>query len=104
MASHRYIFQSALAILAVCTVALGSQSQKQTSKQEFDPAKHGGIRVGPPAPSQKPLPTLSAQEIFKRVSPSVMVVESLDAKGKVAAFGSGVGIAPGAAARRFRLA
>ncbi len=38
---------------------------------------------------------LSPQEIFKRASPSVMVVESLDAKGLVTAFGSGVVIAAG---------
>lgn len=34
-------------------------------------------------------------EIFKRASPSVVVVESLDAKGSVTAFGSGVVMAPG---------
>ncbi|MBZ5553317.1 MAG: tetratricopeptide repeat protein [Acidobacteriia bacterium] len=44
---------------------------------------------------QRPLVPLSPQEIFKRVSPSVMVVESLEAKGSVAAFGSGVIIATG---------
>ena len=50
-----------LAILAVCAVAVGGQTKKPVA-----PAK------------QKPLPALSAQEIFKRVSPSFMVVESLD--------------------------
>jgi len=95
LASHRYIFHCSLAVLAVCATALSSQSQKQTSKQEFDPTKVGAVRVGPPAPSQKPLPELSAQQIFKRISPSVMVVESLDANGKVAAFGSGVVIVSG---------
>ncbi len=78
MACRRYIFQCTLAVLAVCAVAFGSQSQKRAAPQ-----------------AQKPLPTLSAQEIFKRVSPSVMVVESLDAAGKVTVFGSGVVIAPG---------
>ncbi len=77
MTSHRHILFSALLILA-CSATLGGQTGKQSA-----PAK------------QKSLPTLSAQEIFKRVSPSVMVVESLDASGKVAAFGSGVVIAPG---------
>jgi Trypsin-like peptidase domain len=78
MAGHRGVFQSVLAILAACIVALASQSAKRSA-----------------LPAPKALPTLSAQEIFKRVSPSVMVVESLDANGKVAAFGSGVMIAPG---------
>ncbi len=77
MACHRRIFQCALAVLAVCGVAVASGSTKKPA---------------PPAP--KPLPTLSAQQIFKRVSPSVMVVESLDAEGKVTVFGSGVVIAP----------
>jgi tetratricopeptide (TPR) repeat protein len=77
LASRTHIFPSALVILAVCAVALGSHGQKQ-----------------PAPPAQKPLPTLSAQQIFKHVAPSVMVVESLDANGKVAAFGSGVVIAP----------
>ncbi len=47
------------------------------------------------AAGQAPTATLSPQEIFKRVSPSVMVVESLDAKGSVTAFGSGVVICGG---------
>jgi tetratricopeptide (TPR) repeat protein len=47
------------------------------------------------AAGQVPTATLSPQEIFKRVSPSVMVVESLDAKGSVTAFGSGVVICGG---------
>jgi Trypsin-like peptidase domain/Tetratricopeptide repeat len=74
---RRHILFSALVILA-CSVAPSSQTAKQTTQAE-----------------QKPLPTLSAQEIFKRVSPSVMVVESLDAEGKVTKLGSGVVIAPG---------
>jgi hypothetical protein len=43
-----------------------------------------------PAPrsGNRSIPTLSAQQIFKRVSPSVMVVESLDAQAKVTVFGS----------------
>src|SRR5580704_5430833 len=36
----------------------------------------------------------SPQEFFKRLSPSVFVVESLDAKGDAIVFGSGVSIAP----------
>jgi len=78
LASRTHTFQSALAILAVCAVALGS---------------HGPKRPASPAP--KPPATLSAQEIFKRVSPSVTVVKSLDGEGKVIEFGSGVVIAPG---------
>jgi tetratricopeptide (TPR) repeat protein len=46
-------------------------------------------------PAQRPLAALSPQEIFKRASPSVVVVQSLDVKGTVTAFGSGVVIAPG---------
>ena len=77
MAGHRGVLQSVLVILAACTTALGRQSAK------------------PSAPAtRKTLPALSAQQIFKHVAPSVMVVESLDANGKVAAFGSGVVIAP----------
>ncbi len=42
----------------------------------------------------QPSPTLSPQEVFQRVSPSVFVVEALDSQGKVVAFGSGVAVAP----------
>jgi Flp pilus assembly protein TadD len=38
--------------------------------------------------------TLTPQEVFKRVSPSVFIVEALDSGGKVVAFGSGVAVAP----------
>jgi hypothetical protein len=65
--------------LTACTIASGAQTGKDLL----------------PASSQKALPSLSAEEIFKRVSPSVMVVESLDANGKVTTLGSGVVIAPG---------
>lgn len=78
MRSHRNTVLGAAAILAFCAAALGGQTRNQT-----EPAK------------QKSLPALSAQEIFKRVSPSVMVVESLDAEGKVNKLGSGVVIAAG---------
>ncbi len=37
---------------------------------------------------------LTPQEVFKRVSPSVFIVEALDSGGKVVAFGSGVAVAP----------
>lgn len=47
------------------------------------------------AAGQGPTATLSPPDIFERVSPSVMVVESLDAKGSVTAFGSGVVICGG---------
>ena len=78
MANHRYALQCGLAVLVLCVTALGGQGPKRLA-----------------SPAKKPLPALSAQEIFKRVSPSVMVVESLDAAGKVTVFGSGVVIAPG---------
>jgi tetratricopeptide (TPR) repeat protein len=66
MMTQKRISHYAAFLLAVCTVASGAQSPKN-----------------------------SAQEIFKLVSPSVMVVESLDVKGIITAFGSGVVIAPG---------
>lgn len=50
MTSHRNIILSRLAILAVCAVAVGGQTRKQTEPAE-----------------PKSLPTLSAQEIFRRV-------------------------------------
>ena len=65
-----------LAILA-CSLPLSAQTGKHV----------------PPA-RQKSLPTLSAQEIFKRVSPSVMAVESLDSIGNIVTFGSGVVVTP----------
>jgi tetratricopeptide (TPR) repeat protein len=38
---------------------------------------------------------LTPQELFKKLAPSVFVVEALDSNGDVEAFGSGVSIAPG---------
>jgi len=49
----------------------------------------------PKKPAQPSLQVVSAQQIFKRVAPSVMVVESLDAKGSITTLGSGVVIGPG---------
>ena len=37
---------------------------------------------------------LTPQEVFKRVSPSVFIVEALDSKGEVIALGSAVAVAP----------
>jgi tetratricopeptide (TPR) repeat protein len=68
-----------LALLALSTLAASGQTSTTT------PSKFA---------NQTPR-TLSAQEIFKGVSPSVMVVESLDGEGSAVAFGSGVVIAPG---------
>ncbi len=65
--------------LALCAAGAGGQTPRKPTLP----------------PSQRPLPVLSPQQIFKRVSPSVMVVESLDAKGSVTVSGSGVVIAPG---------
>jgi len=102
MAGRRHIFQCAVVILTVCGVALGGQSPKgpalppgvedvEAPPWESTAAKksprRGATPVSPPA--------LSAQQIFNRVSPSVMVVESLNTKGSVTAFGSGVVIASG---------
>ncbi len=77
MVSHRNLRWTPIALL-LCAAAGASHAPK-------------GAR--PAAVSSRP--TLSAQQIFKRVSPSVMVVESLGADGKVIDFGSGVVIAPG---------
>ena len=65
--------------LALCAAGAGGQTPRKPAQP----------------PTQRPLPALSPQQIFKLVSPSVMVVESLDAKGSVTVFGSGVVIAPG---------
>jgi S1-C subfamily serine protease len=75
MIHHRPIVRFALAAMAVCAALAGPSSKSRALAAEA-------------------VPELSAQEIFKRVSPSVMVVESLDARGNVTAFGSGVVIAP----------
>jgi len=48
----------------------------------------------PPASPAAPTPE-SAQEVFQRLSPSVFVVEALDARGTVVATGSGVMVGPG---------
>lgn len=77
MARRRHTLSTVTMVLAFC-IALNGQTGKQSAQTK-----------------QESLPALSAQEIFKRVSPSVMVVESLDAEGKVTKFGSGVVIASG---------
>jgi serine protease Do len=77
MVHRRGVSKSVMAVFTACMVVSASQSPRQ-----------------PSTPVPKAPLTLSAQEIFKRVAPSVMVVESLDASGKVAALGSGVVIAP----------
>lgn len=74
------------------------------------PRRHLAVRVGftifcvlvagnharsIPRTDQPSVPALPAQEVFKRVSPSVVVVESIDVSGSGIAFGSGVVIAPG---------
>lgn len=80
----RGLHRSALAFVAVCCFlfqgsAAGSQAPQRATR-------------GADRPSAA---TLSPQEVFQRVSPSVVVVESLDAKGAVVTLGSGVVIAPG---------
>ncbi len=96
-------------MLAVCAAALGGQtgarsagqpviprpSRRHSERSEESASPHGQSPKNPASKSaSQTLPTLSAQQIFKRVSPSVMVVESLDAQGKVLALGSGVVIGP----------
>jgi len=46
-------------------------------------------------PAQSSPAPLSPQQMFRLVAPSVMVVESLDTKGSITVFGSGIVIAPG---------
>lgn len=65
--------------LALCAVAAAGQAPKHSAQN----------------PGHSPPAALSPREIFERVSPSVMVVESLDTKGSVTAFGSGVVICGG---------
>jgi len=65
--------------LVLCAVVAAGQTPKNS----------------PSYPGHPPPAALSPQEIFKRVSPSVVVVESLDSKGSVTAFGSGVVICGG---------
>ena len=66
-----------IALFVSASVGLGAQKKK--------PGKQ---------PSQNDAP-LSPQELFRRVSPSVFVVEALDSQGSVVAFGSGVAVSPG---------
>jgi tetratricopeptide (TPR) repeat protein len=108
MVVQRHILQSTLAILILWGVALGSQGRKQAPKMPDSPPP--GVTVVPagcplseqiaadqaqshesgPAKRGSVFQTLSPQKLFSCLSPSVMVVESLDAKGSVIAFGSGV--------------
>lgn len=62
----------------VLSAALGAQPAGKAPNQQL---------------SEQPA-SLSPQELFKRISPSVFVVEALDAEGSVVAFGSGVAVAP----------
>ncbi|MGH9583510.1 MAG: trypsin-like peptidase domain-containing protein [Bryobacteraceae bacterium] len=75
----REALHSFVLCLAVCAVGIGGQKPRKPLQ---------------PLSSALP-PVLSPQQIFERVAPSVMVVESLDAKGSVSTLGSGVVIAPG---------
>ena len=77
MTCCRHILSCTLLTITLSATGLCGQTGKQAASAK-----------------QNPLPTLSAQEIFRRVSPSVMVVESLDAQGKVTKLGSAVVIAP----------
>jgi S1-C subfamily serine protease len=75
MTSRRHIVFCTLVILAVCAFALSGQTRKQAAQAK-----------------QESVTTISPQEIFKRVSPSVFVVESLNSEGDVLALGSGVAV------------
>ncbi len=105
MLTQRRVFQTTLAVLFVCCAALGSQEQKQTPKAGPNLGQPAGPAFGQGCPLTEEIiadeglshkyggayqKTLSPQKLFSCVSVSVMVVQSLDAKGSVIAFGSGV--------------
>jgi tetratricopeptide (TPR) repeat protein len=84
-------FSLCLVTLSIISLFLANSLQAQEIPSK-DVPKIRGVQT---PPRQPPLAALSPQEIFKLVSPSVMVVQSLDVKGSVEAFGSGVVIATG---------
>jgi S1-C subfamily serine protease len=65
--------KASLAILAALALCISSTVQRES--------------VPPPSDS------VSARDLFKRLSPSVFVVETFDAKGAAIAFGSGISVA-----------
>jgi S1-C subfamily serine protease len=65
--------KASLALLAALALCISSTVQRES--------------VPPPSDS------VSARDLFKRLSPSVFVVETLDVKGIVVALGSGVSVA-----------
>ena len=79
MMARRAIFSFALLLLGGSSLSSGGQQARSSAAKPDHPSTE----------------VLSPQEIFKRAAPSVMVVESVDAKGTVTAFGSGVVIASG---------
>ncbi len=54
--------------------------------------------------ASKDSPSLSPQQVFKKVAPSVFVVESLDLEGRVVSLGSGVAVAPDAVVTNLHVA
>lgn len=101
MVVQRRAFQVTSAVLTLSGALLAWQGQKApgypSTLQSVKalPWASNGAKKSQPTPGIKlPSPeVLSAQQVFKRVSPSIMAVESLDTKGSVGAFGSGVVIA-----------
>jgi hypothetical protein len=67
-------------LVILCSVCMVNAQQQMGSRGQS--AHHGSGSVA----------SLSAQEVFKIVSPSVFIVESLDAKGAVITMGSGVAV------------
>ncbi len=72
-------------LLAVAIIWFCASPTIATSQQ--------ATKMATPRPDQQFTKALTAEAVFKRVSPSVVVVESLDAKGSVVTLGSGVVIA-----------
>jgi tetratricopeptide (TPR) repeat protein len=65
-------------VLVACSLGRWGNAESQPASQKQDQVA----------------PTASPQELFKRLAPSVFVVETLDEKGSVVATGSGVALAP----------
>jgi len=73
---NQYSPFTAAVFLVACCVCLEAQTRDRTESQ------------------RQPSSSLSAEELFRRLSPSVFVVEVLDKDGSVVALGSGVAVGP----------
>jgi formylglycine-generating enzyme required for sulfatase activity/tetratricopeptide (TPR) repeat protein len=87
--SRHFIVKLILLLLLVSITFQRAPAQQPAvpQKQPAEPAQ----KKQPQNPQPKPL---TAQQIFKRVSPSIFVVEALDSTGATIALGSGVSVDP----------